>query len=137
MTEYIYKERTERNLPHLHPPDTTLFVTFRLAETIPKSLLRLYHAQKQRWKEETECIIKQMMKDDSPELAAHEQRFLEFRRQWFVEFEDILHKEETGPTWLKDEQVARIVAEVRYTAWTLIALCLTTFTQSLPPFCRR
>lgn len=112
MTEYIYKERTERNLPHLHPPDTTLFVTFRLAGTVPKPVLRLYHAQKQWWKEETERIIGLKLKDDSPEMEAHEQRFLEFRRKWFVKFEDILHKKaETGPTWLKDERVARVVAD--------------------------
>src|SRR5262249_49682251 len=34
MSEYIYKERTERNLPHFHPPGATLFVTFRLAGTV-------------------------------------------------------------------------------------------------------
>lgn len=111
MTEYIYKERTKRNLPHFHPPDTTLFVTFRLADSIPKSVLRLHHAQKQWWEEEAERIIRLKLKDDSPELAAYEQRFQEFRRQWFVKFEDILHKEETGPTWLKDERVAKIVAD--------------------------
>lgn len=111
MAEYIYKERTERNLPHIHPPDATLFVTFRLAGTVPKPALRRYHAQKQWWEEETRRIIGLKLKDDSPEMEAHEQRFLEFRRKWFVEFEDILHKEETGPTWLKDERVAKIVAD--------------------------
>jgi len=111
MAEYIYKERTERNLPHFHPPDATLFVTFRLAGSVPKPVLRVSHAQKQWWKEETERIAKLKLKDDSPEMEAHERRFLEFRRKWFVDFEDILHKAETGPTWLKDERVAKIVAD--------------------------
>ncbi len=111
MGEYIYKERTERNLPHFHPPNATLFVTFRLAGTVPKPVLRLYYAQKQWWKEETERIIGLKLKDDSPEIDAHEHSLREFHRKWFVKFEDILHKEETGPTWLKDEQVAKIVAD--------------------------
>ena len=111
MTEYIYKEWTERNLPHIQPPDATLFVTFRLAGTVPQAVLRLYHAQKQWWTEETQRIVGLKLQDDAPERAAHEQRLLEFRRQWFAKFEDILHKEETGPTWLKDERVAKIVAE--------------------------
>jgi len=99
MAEYVYKERTERNLPHFHPPDATLFVTFRLSGTVPKPTLRLYHARKQWWEEETKRVIRLKQKDNSPEMEAHEQRFLEFRRKWFAEFEDILHKAETGPTW--------------------------------------
>jgi len=52
MGKYIYKERTERNLPHFHPPGATLFVTFRLAGTVSKPTLRLYYAQKRWWEEE-------------------------------------------------------------------------------------
>jgi REP element-mobilizing transposase RayT len=109
--EDIYKERTERNLPHLHPPDATLFVTFRLAGTIPQAVLRLYRAQKQWLEAETKRIIRLKLKDDAPEIAAHEQRLREFQRKWFAQFEDVLHKEEAGPAWLKDEQVAKIVAD--------------------------
>lgn len=111
MDEYIYKERTERNLPHLHPPGATLFVTFRLAGTVPKPILRLYYAQKQWLEEETERIIRLKLNDDSPEMEEHENRLLEFNRKWFTQFEDILHKEETGPIWLKDERVAKVVAD--------------------------
>jgi putative transposase len=111
MGEYIYKERTERDLPHLHPPDATLFVTFRLAETIPKSVLRLYRAQKRWWEEETKRIVALKLKDDSPEVESHAQRLMEFRRQWFVKFEEILHQNETGPSWLKDDSIAKLVAD--------------------------
>lgn len=111
MKDYIYKERTERNLPHYHPPGATLFVTFRLAETVPRSELRLYYGQKQWLAEETKRILRLKLESDAPEIVEHEQRLREFRRQWFVKFEDILHKEATGPTWLKDEQIAEIVAE--------------------------
>src|SRR5262249_42737777 len=112
MGEYVYKERSERNLPHFHPPNATLFVTFRLVGTVPKQLLRMYHAQKQWWEEETGRIVALNLKGDSREMETPEQRLMEFRRKWFVKFEEILHKEETGPTtWLKDEQGAKIVAD--------------------------
>jgi putative transposase len=71
MDEYIYKEHTERSLPHFHPPNATLFVTFRLAGTIPKSVLRIYHAQKHWLEEETERVIRLNLKADSPEMKAH------------------------------------------------------------------
>jgi len=111
VSEYIYKEHTERSLPHFHPPGATLFVTFRLAGTIPKPTLRQYYAQKQWLEEETKRIIGLKLKDDSPEMEEHEQRLLEFGRKWFVKFEDILHKTEAGPTWLKDDRVAKVVAD--------------------------
>lgn len=109
MTEYVYKERTERNLPHWHPPGATLFVTFRLAETVPQSELRLYRAQKIWLEEETRRVLK--LNDGTPEIETHERRLIEFRRRWFVKFEEILHQAKTGPMWLKNEQIASIVAE--------------------------
>lgn len=128
MGGYIYKEHTERDLPHFHPPDATLFVTFRLSETIPKPVLRMYRAQKRWWEEETKRIVALKLKDDSPEIKAHELSLREFHRKWFVQFEEILHKQETGPTWLKDDQVAKIVADALHyrdgKAYRLDAYCI-------------
>ncbi|HSE36931.1 MAG TPA: hypothetical protein VLG74_06475 [Blastocatellia bacterium] len=66
MGEFLYKERTARRLPHFHPPDAILFVTFRLAGTVPKSVLRLYSEQKEWLKNETKRIDRLNLKDDSP-----------------------------------------------------------------------
>lgn len=111
MSEFIYKERTERNLPHFHPPGATIFVTFRLADTVPKSVLRLYQARKKWLEEETRRIAVLKMKDESPETQDHAKRIQEFQRHWFGKFEDILHRAETGPTWLRNDNVARVVAD--------------------------
>lgn len=111
MNEFTYQEYTRRNLPHWHPPGATLFVTFRLAGTVPQGVLRQWKAQKRWLEEETKRIISLRLKDDAPELRAHEKRWREFRREWFARFEDLLHQEESGPTWLKDEEIAQIVAE--------------------------
>lgn len=111
MSEFIYKERTARNLPHFHPPSSTLFVTFRLAGAVPRSVLRSYLAQKQWWQNETKRVIGLRVKQDSTALQAHEAKLKEFHRHWFMKFEDVMHKAGAGPTWLKDETVAKVVAD--------------------------
>ena len=108
---YRYREFTKGNLPHWHPPDSTLFVTFRLAGTIPQSTLRFYYEKKKWLQEETKRVERLKLADDSPAIQAHETRLRKFSREWFVRLEEALHRAETGPTWLKDETVARIVAE--------------------------
>ena len=107
--QYIYKERTAgRSLSH-HPPDSILFVTFRLAGTVPKSILRLLRAKGVFTREKAHRSAQ--LESDSPERRAHSQKIREFHRQWFGKFEDILHKAKNGPTWLKDDRVAKIVAD--------------------------
>ncbi len=111
LGEFIYRERTARKLPHFQPPDAILFVTFRLTGTVPKSILSMYSAQKEWLKIETARVNRLKLKDDSPEIQTHAEKLREFHRQWFGRFEDILHKAETGPTWLKDDRVAKLVAD--------------------------
>jgi REP element-mobilizing transposase RayT len=88
----------------------------------------LYWAQKKWLEEETKRIIGLKLKTGAPEIEAHDQRLREFRRQWFVKFEDILHKQATGPTWLENEPVARIVADALHhrdgTVYRLDAYCI-------------
>ena len=78
---YPYREYTKRNLPHWHPPNSTLFVTFRLADTIPRSTLRFYYEQKKWLQEETKRIGRLKLKDDSSEILAHEDRLRDFSRR--------------------------------------------------------
>lgn len=111
MREFIYKERSARKLPHFHPPSATLFVSFRLVDTVPRSVLRLYSAQKKWWEDETKRIGRLELQDSSPEVRAHAKRLRQFHREWFARFEAILHKAETGPTWLKDDCAATVVAD--------------------------
>jgi len=82
-----YKGFSKRHRPHIHPPDSIIFVTYRLAGSIPKAVVRTYKAKKD-WLAQVE----------------------EFNRAWFVKFEDVLHKAQTGPMWMKNEHVADSVA---------------------------
>ena len=81
MREFIYKERTRRNLPHLQALRGTYFVTFRLNGTIPKPVLKLYHDQKEWLAAESKRIIRLRLENDSVELRRHENQLIDFQRQ--------------------------------------------------------
>ncbi len=92
---YEYKQFYRRKLPHIHSPGSTLFVTFRLAGSIPKTVL-------QQWLAEKSLRSRKKVNDESQ---------IEFGRRWFARFEDILHQAKTGPIWLANPHVAKIVSD--------------------------
>ena len=104
-----YKQFYRRKLPHRHSPGGTLFVTFRLAGSIPRSVILKY-------KEERLLIERQAAIDRSRvsrEIAEDHLRQMEiaFHRRWFKKFEEVLHDAIAGPVWLKDPAIASIVAD--------------------------
>ena len=100
MSRYDYKPYYRRNLPHLQPLGANLFVTCCLEGAIPQSALDWYRREKERF-------IVQSARMPSDRAKAE----LELQRRWFVHMEAALHKSETGPTWLKDKRVAKLVAD--------------------------
>jgi len=100
MSHLEYQLTYRRNLPHIQPLNATLFVTFRLAGTLPKSLIA-------RWQEKRRWLLQLAQKNPS----YHEQVKTIFDRSGFAKFERILDSVEVGPTWLRDQRVAAIVAE--------------------------
>jgi len=136
-----YKSFTERRRPHIHPAGATLFVTYRLAGSIPKAVVRVYKAKKEWLENEMKRARKAAMENKTAELNDLLHRVEDFHREWFVKFEDTLHKAETGPMWMKDEQVAAKVVENLHKldgdAYRLDAYCVmsnhvhTVFTPSL------
>src|SRR2546422_849424 len=137
---YVYKEFTERHRPHFHPPGATLFVTFRLAGSVPQAVIRAYGAKKEWFNAEEERLRKLRLTDETPELAAHEERLRQFHHEWFGKFEAVLHEEKCGPTWLKDEAVAGVVADALHwregRVYRLDAYCImSTHVHAVsPPF---
>ncbi len=126
MKPLEYRQYYRRHLPHIVPPDATFFVTFRLADSIPKTELRVYHAKMEWFENEAKRLLR--LGEDSPEMAAHSERLLVYKREWFVKFEDILHQARIGPEWLKDERIAAIVVESLHfldnRSYTLNAYCV-------------
>ena len=97
--KYEYKPFYRRKLPHIHSPGSTLFITFRLAGSIPQQVLQQWFAEK-------------TLRDKQPLGSSNR---ADFNRRWFAQFEEILHKAESGPTWLGDSRIAQIVADsLRY-----------------------
>jgi REP element-mobilizing transposase RayT len=123
-----FKQFSERHRPHIHTPGKTLFVTFRLAGSIPKVTLREYKAKKDWLENELRRVRKLADGHETPKLKKQLEVVEQYKRDWFVKFEDILHKAQTGPMWMRDDRVAVKVAENLHRldgdAYTLDAFCV-------------
>jgi REP element-mobilizing transposase RayT len=100
MSHFNYKESYRRNLPHIQPPGATFFVTFRLAGSLPQSVI-------DQWNRERQWLAH--LERNNP--SHYELVKLGFERAWFVKFEALLDSASVGPVWLGDDRVAAIVAE--------------------------
>lgn len=104
VTHFDYQLSYRRNLPHIQPPGVTLFVTFRLAGSLPRGLV-------QQWNKESQWLA---------HLARTNPKYYEgnkhdFERAWFAKFESVLDGATCGPLWLRDERIAAVVADsLRY-----------------------
>ena len=100
MSQYDYNPEYKRNLPHIQPPGATLFVTFRLAGSIPKAVFERLKADA----EERERQIRQTA------VSSQLPRFLyeEHKRQ-FARYDKVLDQAKHGPQWLRQPEIATIV----------------------------
>jgi REP element-mobilizing transposase RayT len=105
-----YKGFSKRHRPHIHPPDSIIFVTYRLAGSIPRAVVRAYKAKKDWLINQLNVARKTGLANSDEQLQHWLEQVEEFNRAWFVKFEEIMHKVETGPMWMKDELVANSVA---------------------------
>ncbi|MEW6210451.1 MAG: transposase [Acidobacteriota bacterium] len=99
MSRLDYKFFYRRYLPHLQPRGATFFITFRLAGSLPKSVLERWDREK--WQAARSGVSRKVEE--------------EMHRRHFREMESLLHKAEQGPLWLGEERIADIVDEgLRY-----------------------
>jgi len=108
-----------RDLPHIHPKDAVFFITFRLVDSLPAGVL-------QKLLQERDDAIKQLEKKFRGKELDEEKYKAEKRH--FGRIDDWLDRASTGPQWLKEERVARIVAakihELDGKRYRLIAYCI-------------
>lgn len=95
-----YKSFYRRNLPHIQPLNTALFLTFRLAGSLPSEVLA-------RMADERHLLEEALKFDPRKSLS----RFRDLARRHFAMLESWLDKATIGPTWLADARVAAIVVE--------------------------
>lgn len=101
MSRLQYREYYRRHLPHIQWPGATLFVTSRLAGSIPAQLRRRLVAEA----EQGEAALTRIVDPQARARQAYRQH-----EHFFARWDKILDAAGTGPLWLRDPQVADLVA---------------------------
>ncbi len=94
--------RYQRNLPHIHPVESVLFMTDRLAGSIPREV-----AQRIKVEERMALEIVDGSQDDPVERKALK---LRIRKKIFAKYDRYLDDRQVGPVWLEDRRIAGVVA---------------------------
>ena len=102
MGNLDYQLFYRRHLPHYQPPGATIFVTFRLADSLPLEVIRRLAEEVTR----IDCELDKIA--DRAELS--KRAYLENKRM-FGKWDAALDCGSYGPQWLRDRQVAQIVTE--------------------------
>ncbi|NUM47634.1 MAG: transposase [Anaerolineales bacterium] len=84
-------------MPHYQPPGATLFVTFRLAGSLPLHII-------QELKEEAERVEVELAK--ITDKQEQDRKRYDEQRRYFGKFDAFLDCALTGPTWHKDPFIA-------------------------------
>jgi putative transposase len=87
-----------RKLPHWHPEGATIFVTWRLKDSLPKSAL-------ERIEETRKLLAKEIAK---PGETIDDRKVRHFKKL-FALADDLLDRATDGPLWLKQASVASMV----------------------------
>jgi REP element-mobilizing transposase RayT len=102
MSTLDYQLFYRRHLPHIQPPGATLFVTFRLAGSIPAEVLEQLIKESRR--------IEAML-DKIPDPVERRRRAYEEQRRFFGKWDKALDTAQSGPFWLREDCIAAVVAE--------------------------
>lgn len=100
MASHFY----HRKLPHFQPAEATFFMTFRLAGSMPMDVIR-------RLRENYELVEKGVL--EQKDLTDKERRELIYveQKRLFAATDDFLDTNPNGPYWLREKEIAEIVAE--------------------------
>lgn len=103
-----------RNLPHIHPDGYPLFITFRLAGSLPVDVILDLKSQREReWQEAA----------NKSSLALQE-----FEERYFNLFDEWLDNCNASPRYLENTSIAQIVSEkileMQSNRYGLIAYCI-------------
>jgi putative transposase len=87
-----------RNLPHLHPPEGTFFVTYRLAGTFPAEVIKKLRA---------EYLSPNTRHPELKPGTPHEAEDIK-RKRFFAKYDAFLDRAEVGPQYLSIPEIAEI-----------------------------
>ena len=118
MGNLEYQLFYKRHLPHIQPPGASLFITFRLANSIPSLVL-------EELLEEARHVEKKLARILDLEERTHQADVQ--RRRIFGKRDQALDLQD-GPLWLKESNVASIVSEALHyrdsLVYTLDTFCI-------------
>ena len=108
-----------RNLPHIQPSGATFFVTFRLAGSLPKEVVL-------RLKEEQSKNERRLFK--VKDETERKKKIDDQRKLYFGKFDEILDNATSGPCWLNEERIVKVVADAIHLhdkkEYDLLAYCI-------------
>jgi len=97
-----YRPFYQRHLPHYQPPGATLFITFRLAGSLPRAVIDELLAEQRR----VDQALGQFT--DAEERAC---RAYQEARRLFGRWDESLAANRDGPHWLAEPRIAKMVAD--------------------------
>jgi len=97
-----YRPFYRRHLPHVQPPGATLFLTYRLKGSIPKSVLKELLAERK---------VSNSYVDAADNTTERVDRVYREEQRLFGRWDSLLDATREGPLWLANPRVARLVAE--------------------------
>ncbi len=96
------KESYKRKLPHIQYPGDTFFITFRLNNSIPQ-----HNLQELKYDYNLDFESLSNIKDGK----VRNKKLFERRKTYLLEIDDVLDKIKTGPHYLSDHDIAKIVTD--------------------------
>lgn len=106
-------------MPHWQPPGATLFVTFRLAGSVPQTVLALLQEKKEQ---EERALL------PITDTQEREQQAYANERRAFGRWDAALDAATNGPYWLADPAIAAVVVEALHyrdgKVYDLLAFCV-------------
>ena len=119
MNQFSYKNFYRRNLPHIQPEGATLFITFRLADSLPVEVLERLHQ---------EMVDIDLQINKIRDVDERAKRFELKSRHWFGKWDEALDTSNTGEKYLSNPQIADMVVESLHyrnnRVYDLIAFCI-------------
>ena len=92
----------QRHLPHYQSLNNIFFITFRLANSLPLDVII-------KLKNERDSLIKNLgVTEKSPE---RKEKYYQNQKIYFAKFDSFLDNNVSGPKWLTEENVAKVVKE--------------------------
>ena len=102
MTQLDYKLAYRKKLPHIQPPGAMLFVTFRLAGSLPTAVLDRLMAEKSSAEERLSKV---------EDLDQRHHQAYEEQKKLFAKWDSALDRSQREPRWLQRPDIAKVVAD--------------------------